>query len=183
MPAALADGLGVEAAAADAGDPEALLGAIDQLGPPEVLIYNAAVLQESPLADLTSERMARDWAVNVGGAVAAARHVAPGMVARGRGAILFTGGGLAHEPWPQWTSLAMGKAALLNFSAALGKELEPAGVTVATVTIKGIIEAGGPFDPDRIAEEYLRLAEAPVGEVAREVVFAPVGSDPDYNAP
>ena len=31
VPAALADGLGVEAAAADAGDPEALLGAIDQV--------------------------------------------------------------------------------------------------------------------------------------------------------
>jgi len=111
------------------------------------------------------------------------RHVAPEMIARGKGAILFTGGGLALEPFPKWTSLALGKAALRSLAQSLFKELSPKGVHVSVLAICGIIKPGGPFDPERIAEEYWRVATMPRGVQDREVIFQPPGTDPLYNDP
>lgn len=172
---------------ADANDDDALEAAIASLtedhGPCGALVYNAAAMVESRPLDLTPDRLRADFDVNVVGTVAAVRAVAPGMVARGRGALLFTGGGLALEPFPQWTSLAMGKAALRSFAFSLAKELGPKGVVCSHVAICGIIEPGGLFDPDAIADVYHELAQAPASSAVREVVFRPPGADPDYNAP
>lgn len=180
-------GVDVASRSADAADPAGLAAAIAGLeaetGPCSALIYNAAVLApRAPLA-LDVETIRRELDVNVIGALVAAQRVAPGMVARGEGAIIFTGGGLALEPYPEWTSLALGKAALRNLSFSLYKELAPRGVHVAVVAVCGIVEAGGPFDPDRIAAEYWRLATAPRGLIDREFIYRPPGTDRFYNDP
>jgi hypothetical protein len=47
------------------------------------------------------------------------------MIRRKKGVIIFTGGGLALEPFPEWTSLALGKAALRNMAISLFKLLAP----------------------------------------------------------
>ena len=180
-------GLKADWAEADAGDSAALERAlkalIGRMGQCDVLIYNAAVMRpESPLV-LSGARLMREFSVNVLGAHLAARMVAPGMVTRGEGAILFTGGGLALEPFAEWTSLALGKAALRSLGFSLFKELSPKGVRVCVITICGIVKPGGPFDADLIAREYWRVATGPRGEVEREVVFQPDGTDPMYNVP
>lgn len=173
--------------AADAGIAEALDTALDdlltQLGRCDVLIYNAAVLRPAGPLDLEREDLAAEMAVNVLGAHLAVRKSAPGMIARKAGAILFTGGGLAFEPFPEWTSLAMGKAALRSLAISLFKHLSPSGIHVSVIAICGIVEAGGPFDPARIAEEYWRVATAPDGVRDREVIFQPEGTDMFYNDP
>ena len=145
--------LGIQAdwAVADVGDGAALERALKDLvgrmGPCDVLIYNAAVMRpESPL-ELSGARLMREFSVNVLGAHLAARMVAPGMVTRGEGAILFTGGGLALEPFAEWTSLALGKAALRSLGFSLFKELAPKGVRVCVITICGIVEPGGRLMP------------------------------------
>lgn len=181
--------VGIEAhyASADAGNSVQLVGAIDQLqarsGSCDVLIYNAAVLRpEGPLT-LTTETLRAEFDVNLVGALLAAQTVAPQMVARGRGAILFTGGGLALEPYPEWTSLALGKAALRNLAFSLYKELAPKGVHVSVIAVCGEVEPGGPFDPDAVIGEYFRLATDPQGVEDREVIIQPLGTDPHYNDP
>lgn len=172
---------------ADAGDAEALTDALtaleDKLGPPDVLIYNPSVMRPEGSLDIPLQTVRDEFDVNVVGALACAQHVAPGMKARGRGSILFTGGGLALEPYPEWTSLALGKAALRSLAFSLFKELAPHGLHVAVISVCGIVEPGGPFDPDVVAEEYWRLATEPKGLADREVVFQPVGTDPFYNDP
>jgi NAD(P)-dependent dehydrogenase (short-subunit alcohol dehydrogenase family) len=180
-------GISADWAVAYAGDGAALEQAmaelIGRMGRCDVLIYNAAVMRpESPLA-LSGERLMREFSVNVLGAHLAARMVAPGMVERGAGTILFTGGGLALEPFAQWTSLALGKAALRSLGFSLFKELAPKGVRVCVITICGIVKRGGPFDADLIARQYWHVATGPRGEVKREVVFQPDGADLSYNAP
>jgi len=172
---------------ADAGDLPALETAIHQIieeiGECDVLIYNAAVMQPGNPLELTAGRMEKDFSVNVVGALRAAQIVAPCMVKKGEGAILFTGGGLALEPFPEWTSLALGKAALRSLSLSLYKNLSPKGVHVSVLAICGIVKKGGPFDPDRIADEYWRVATQPRGLEDREVIFQPNGTDPLYNDP
>jgi len=181
--------LGVSAtwAKADAGDLRALEKAIlqidEEIGPCDVLIYNAAVMQPGNSLELTTEQIQNDFTVNVIGAYRVAQIVSPGMIAKGEGAIVFTGGGLALEPFPEWTSLALGKAALRNLSLSLFKHLSPQGVHVSVLAICGIVEKEGPFDPDRIAEEYWRVATQPRGLEDREIIIQPKGSDPLYNDP
>lgn len=181
--------VGVDAswAAADAGNAselsEAMGSLIDEMGPCDVLIYNAAVLRPGRPLDIATDLIAAELEVNVLGAHRAVSIVAPGMIERGQGAILFTGGGLSLEPFPEWASLALGKAALRNLAISLFKELSPKGVHVAVLAICGIVEKGGPFDPELIAEEYWRVATDPNGVADREVIFQPVGTDPFYNDP
>ncbi|GGO51992.1 NADP-dependent 3-hydroxy acid dehydrogenase YdfG [Roseovarius pacificus] len=183
------NGLGVQSAwaLADAGDEASLLDAInsieDQLGPTDVLIYNASVMRPASPSDLTTDALRREMEVNVVGAFAASRAVAPAMLHKGSGAILFTGGGLALEPYPEWASLAAGKAALRSLAFSLFKDLSPKGVHVSVIAVCGIVEPGGPFDPDKIAQEYWRLASEPNGLEDRELIFQPQGTDPHYNDP
>jgi short-subunit dehydrogenase len=181
------DGIAAAWQAADAGDTDALPAAIraleDRLGPCRALVYNAAVLRPGEPLSLDPRALRAELDVNVVAALSAAQTVAPGMAERGAGAILLTGGGLALEPYPEWTSLALGKAALRSLGFSLHKALAPRGVHVAVIAICGIVEPGGPFDPARIAEEYWRLATAPRGLADRECIFQPAGTDPRYNDP
>lgn len=183
----LDDGINVSWAAADAGDAldleRALQDMIEKMGVCDVLAYNAAVLNPGNPLNITTDQISAEFEVNVLGAHRAVRMVAPGMIARGRGSILFTGGGLSLEPFPEWTSLALGKAALRSLAISLFKELSPKGVHVCVLAICGIVETGGPFDPKIIAEEYWRVATSPNGVNDREVVFQPDGTDPFYNDP
>ncbi|MGH3243539.1 MAG: SDR family NAD(P)-dependent oxidoreductase, partial [Spirillospora sp.] len=83
--------LGVRAVplTADSADEVSLRGALDaasdELGPPDVVVYNAAIIQQDAPGDLSAQAHLDAWAVNVVGAITAAAHVAPGMVARGSG--------------------------------------------------------------------------------------------------
>lgn len=51
-----------------------------------------------------------------------------------------------------------------------GRELEPKGVPVTTVTVRGAVKSGTHFDPHLIAEEFWKLHQPPVGKFQREIV-------------
>ena len=148
---------------------------------PDVLVYNAAAMHESRASTLTSEAFLADASVNVGGALTSVSAVRPTMRTNRRGTIIFTGGGLALEPYPAWSSLAAGKAALRAYAIALHKELAAENIRVAVIAVCGVIERGGPFDPDRIAESYWNIHAA--AAEARELVYLPDGANPYYNDP
>jgi len=166
-------GVEAEGVPADAGDPASLEAAFarisERFGSPDVLVYNAAVLQPGTPMELTCDRLIDDFKVNVAGALACARLVAPEMTKRGNGTILFTGGGLALQPMARVASLAIGKAGIRSLAYTLGEELAPRGVFVGTVTICGFVKPGTFFDPSRIAESYWELYER---RDRREIVFA-----------
>ena len=178
----LATGLGgggvkVQPFPADASDPASLRGALAaiaaQMGPPEVLVYNAAGVTPGAPSGFDLEQMVRDFRVSVVGALAAAQAVIPAMRAAKRGTILFTGGGFAFEPLPMMASLGVGKAGIRNLAFSLAKELEPDGIHVGTVTIGGLVKPGTPFDPANIAEEFWKLHIQLPGQFQRETVFRP----------
>ena len=160
--------------AADAGDPAAVATALGG-AEAEVLLYNAyrMTLAEGGPSALEPAALVADFKVNVVGALAAARAVLPAMLRRGRGSILFTGGGLAFDPtgWLPAASLAIGKAGLRNLAQSLHAELAPKGIHAGTVTVAGMIKPGTPFDPDRIAEAFWELHRDPPGGFRAELVF------------
>ena len=142
--------------------------AIDELGVPDVVVYNAAVVQQDSLGQLSASGHLDAWAVNVVGAITAAGHVLPTMAARGGGSFLVTGG--MPEPKPDYVSLSLGKAGVRTLVELLDMRYGPAGVHVATVTVAGAVAPGSAFDPDDIAEHYWTLHSQSKGDWVRELV-------------
>lgn len=165
-------GVPVVTAAADSADETALRSALDvaseRFGVPEVVVYNAAIIQPDRPGELSVDAHKEAWAVNVVGAITAAAHVAPAMARRGSGSIIITGG--MPEPKPEYVSLSLGKAGVRALVVLLDKQYGPAGVHVATVTVDGAVAPGTAFDPDDIAEHYWRLHIQPRGRWEREIV-------------
>ena len=147
------DGPAARAYRADAGDPEGLSAAIsraaDELGPPEILVYNAAVLRPDRPTELSPAEWSSRLAVNVTGAKVAADTVLP-RLRGGRGTLLFTGGGFGLHPSPDYTAMSAGKAALRAYVLALFEDQRRSGVHAATVTITGNIGEPG-FEQHRPA--------------------------------
>ena len=181
------EGCCVRGFAADAGDESALQSAFSKIAEWNdncgVLIYNAAVLVPDSASNMTLKTMMETLAVNLGGAICSVNQVLPAMKEHAKGTILITGGGLALEPYPDWTALAAGKAALRSYALSLHKTLVPENIHVAVIAVCGIVEPGGLFDPDLIAEEYWRLHNEEKPHWRRELVYLPDGADPYYNDP
>ncbi|MFW6690503.1 SDR family NAD(P)-dependent oxidoreductase [Streptomyces sp. MAR4 CNX-425] len=149
--------------AADVTDEAALRAALDaatgRFGVPDAVVYNAALVRADALGELARPALLDAWAVNVGGALTAAVHLAPAMARRGGGSFLITGG--MPEPKAPYVSLSLGKAGVRTLARLLDLEYGPAGVHVATVTVDGVVAPGTDFDPDVIAEHYWRLHAQP----------------------
>ncbi|MER7845755.1 SDR family NAD(P)-dependent oxidoreductase [Kitasatospora sp. NPDC096077] len=162
----------VAARTADSTDEAALRAALDglaqELGPPDVLVYNAALIRPDTVGELSAREHLDAWAVNVVGALTAAAHVAPGMAERGRGTVLITGG--MPEPKPAYVSLSLGKAGVRALVTLLDQTYGPSGVHAASVTVDGPVAPGTAFDPDVIAEHYWRLHTQPREAWEHEVV-------------
>ncbi len=163
-------------ATADATDPDrlgaALAGFDDRYGVPDVLVYNAAIIQRDALGDLDVQGHLQAYAVNVVGAITSAATTLPKMAARGHGTFLITGG--MPEAVPAFLSLSLGKAGVRALVEALDAQYAPAGVHVATVTVDGQVAPGTAFDPDDIAEHYRRLHAQPRSGWDREVVHSEI---------
>ncbi len=142
---------------------------VDRFGIPDLLVYNAALIQWDSFGELTAQQHLAAWAVNVVGAITAVAHLGPRMAQLGRGTIVITGG--MPEPVPEVTSLSLGKAGVRALTELLAKAYGPSGVHVATVTIAGAVATGTAFDPDDIAEHYWRLHTQPANAWEREVVY------------
>jgi NAD(P)-dependent dehydrogenase (short-subunit alcohol dehydrogenase family) len=174
-----ATGVAVAEATADAGQDGQLTAALDavtgQLGPPGALIYNAGLIRRDRPGELSREQYVTAYAVNVLGAMTAAVHLAPAMAAAGGGSILITGG--MPEPDPAVTSLSLGKAGVRALTALLASEYGSAGIHVATLTVGGAVTPEGPFDPDRIAEQYWRLHAQRPDAWEHEVLLTETGTE------
>jgi len=144
---------------ADVADERTLRAAldaiVDRLGVPDVLVYNAAIIQQDSLGELSARGHLDALAVNVVGAITAVAHLGPQMEHRGRGTILITGG--MPTPLPDVMSLSLGKAGVRALAELLAARFGPAGVHVASVTVGGALAPGTAFDPDEIAERYWAL--------------------------
>jgi NAD(P)-dependent dehydrogenase (short-subunit alcohol dehydrogenase family) len=158
---------------ADVRDEVALRAAIDRivhrLGVPQVLVYNAALIQSDEFGALGAQQHLDAWAINVVGAITAVGHVAPRMAERGSGTVIITGG--MPTPAPEATSLSLGKAGVRALTELLATRFGPSGIHVATVTVGGAVAPETAFDPGEIAEEYWALHAQPRGSWQREVLF------------
>lgn len=137
-----------------------------ELGPPEVLVYNAGAFTVGGVLELEPAAFEAAWRVNCLGGFLCAREVVPAMLERGRGTLLFTGATASLRGGAGFAGLAVGKFGLRALAQSLARELGPRGVHVAHVVVDGHIgpaRASGPgeapttLSPDAIAETYWLL--------------------------
>jgi NAD(P)-dependent dehydrogenase (short-subunit alcohol dehydrogenase family) len=166
-------GAEVVAVTADSSDEDGLRSALDRVvadhGVPDVVVYNAAVIQADAVGDLTAQQHLDAWAVNVVGAITTAAHVVPAMVERGSGTFIITGG--MPQPKSDYLSLSLGKAGVRSLVTMLDQQYGAAGIHAATVTVSGGVAPGSVWDPDDIADHYWRLHVQPRAEWTHEVVL------------
>lgn len=159
----------------DAADENSLRSALaeirETLGECEVLIYNAYGLTEATASEVSIGDFRRDAEANLFAPLVAAQEVLPAMKKRGKGTLLFTGGGAGLDAYPDWASLSIGKAALRSLVFNLHAELAPVGIHAATVTIAGMVSGGSPnLEPDSIAEHFWNLHQQSIGNFEREII-------------
>ncbi|TXR57167.1 SDR family NAD(P)-dependent oxidoreductase [Quadrisphaera setariae] len=166
-------GADVAVAVADAADVEGFGAALREVArrtPPDVVVYNAALVAADQLLTSSPRYLLDALAVDAVGAVTAAQVFTPAMRSAGTGTLLVTGGGPGLVPDPEHASLTLGKSALRAAVTVLHDQLAPEGVHVASVTVVGVIAPGTDLDPDLLAERYWQLHTEPVGAWSTDVV-------------
>jgi NAD(P)-dependent dehydrogenase (short-subunit alcohol dehydrogenase family) len=107
-----------------------------QLGPVDHLVHAAAIASGKfgfPFTNLTPADWPRVLEVNVLGMVNVAHAVAPGMIERKRGTLVFLGSVAGQIGSPTDPPYSASKAAGINFAQCLARDLAPHGVRVNTV--------------------------------------------------
>jgi short-subunit dehydrogenase len=131
---ALADEVpGVIPVAADVTDPAGRARIAAQAGQVDVLVNNAGIGYFGMVEQMTAEDVERLFEVNVLAAIALTRDVLPGMLERGRGAIVNVSSVGAFVAVPPLTVYSATKFALQGFSEGLRREVAGQGVAVHTV--------------------------------------------------
>lgn len=155
-------------------DRAALPGQVAALGvAADILVNNAGLANLGPVAksDVEAELMLIE--VDVSAVVDLCSRFVPGMVARGRGAVLNVASVGAFGPVPGQATYGAAKAFVLSYTEAMRQELRGTGVTAATLC-PGPVRTGfgeGAGIPTAEAEKSLpAFLWADADEVARIAV-------------
>ncbi|MGV1867320.1 MULTISPECIES: SDR family oxidoreductase [unclassified Rhizobium] len=164
----------VETATADAGDLASIKTLIEdtesRFGSVDVLHFNSASMHQNTIETQKADTFVPDLTINIGAALVAIQTASHGMLARGEGSLLLTGGIFGVKPHPDFLSLSIGKAGLRATALGLFEPFRERGVHVATVTVGAMISAGS--DESRpIAEAFWKLHDQPRESWVPEVAY------------
>ena len=155
----------------------------EQLGPPEVLLYNAGSGSWGTITDVTPEQYETTWRVNAYGAFLSAKEVAPDMIAKGRGSMLFTGATAGVKAGARSVAFGPAKFALRGLVQSMARDLGPKGIHVAWINVDGVIDIPDRdipgfkeedmLKPEAIAETYWHLAHQDASAWTTELEVRP----------
>jgi NAD(P)-dependent dehydrogenase (short-subunit alcohol dehydrogenase family) len=156
--------------ATDLAQVEAMFAAVEtKWGIPDLVVYNAGYRVRGPFVGLDPKEVERTIRVTGYAGFLVAQAAAKRMLARGSGAIFFTGASASVKGYAESAPFAMGKFALRGLAQSMARELAPKGIHVAHFVIDGGIARGegdsragerdtdGMLLPDEIAKNYLHV--------------------------
>ena len=169
----LCDEIGAQSFQCDASHPDAvqrLFNEVDlRLSSPNVVVYNPSYRTRGAIVDLDPAEVAKALTVTAYGGFLVGQQAAKRMLAKGQGAILFTGASASVKGYPQSAPFAMGKFALRGLAQSMARELAPKNIHIAHFVIDGAILPPGQnqptdnpdsfLDPDAIAQSYLQVLQ------------------------
>ncbi|WP_298224472.1 SDR family NAD(P)-dependent oxidoreductase [Acidocella sp.] len=185
--AALADEISALTFAADASDPASVARLFEQadeeLGPPDVVVYNAGARVRGGIAELDPEQVRKAIEVSAFGGFLVTQQAARRMLPNRHGAILLTGATASAKGFAQSSSFAMGKFALRGLAQSAAREFSPLGIHVAHFIIDGSVRStaspdptdclDSTLDPDAVAKSYLAVLAQPRSAWSWEVELRP----------
>ena len=157
----------------DVTDANALARAVEQVGPPKVVVHNAVGGAFGTFQDIDPEVLQRNFEINTMALYNLARLTTPAMVAADEGALIVTGNTSAQRGKAAFAGFAPTKAAQRILAESLARDLGPKGVHVAYLVIDAVIDVpwarerlkDKPDDffisPASIAAEVFHLAHQP----------------------
>jgi short-subunit dehydrogenase len=175
---ALAAELGGRAIAADLTEPGAPEALLAEAGDVDVLVSNAALPASGELTSFSPAEIDRAIAVNLRAPVMLARLLAPALIARGSGHLVFVSSLAGKAAAPQSSLYSATKFGLRGFSLGLRQDLAEHGVGVSCVFPGFIRDAGmfadanvtlpsavGTSSPEEVAAGIVRAIERDRAEV------------------
>jgi NAD(P)-dependent dehydrogenase (short-subunit alcohol dehydrogenase family) len=170
--------------AASADDVTRLFAAVTaEIGEPDVVVYNASFRTRGAFVDLDPAEVKKALEVSACGGFLVGQAAARRIVARGQGAIFFTGASASVKGYAQSAPFAMGKFALRGLAQSMARELSPLGIHVAHFVIDGGIRSAtrveppdrpdSLLDPAAIAATYLHVLKQPRSAWTSEVELRP----------
>jgi NAD(P)-dependent dehydrogenase (short-subunit alcohol dehydrogenase family) len=163
------DALALRCDATDAAQVEDAFAAVEKKwAAPDLVVYNAGYRTAGPIAELQPKDVERALAVCAFGGFLVGQAATKRMLARGAGAIFFTGASASVKGYANSAPFAMGKFALRGLAQSMARELAPKNIHVAHFVIDGGIKAAtdpraaergddGMLLSDEIAKNYLHL--------------------------
>lgn len=112
-----------------------------ELGPVQVLIYNASSREFADLDHTSPESFERAWAITTLGCFLAIKEIGPRMREAGRGSIIVIGATASLTGNAGFLAFASAKAAQRSLAQSVARDLGPAGVHVAYVVIDAVIDS------------------------------------------
>jgi|SRR5438105_1168482 len=174
----LASELDARALAVDLAAPAEVERLVAEAGDVDILVANAALPASGALSSFTVEEIDRALAVNLRAPIVLARELAPAMVERGRGHLLFMSSLSGKAATPGTSLYNATKYGLRGFASALRADLRASGVGVSAVFPGFIRDAGmfaeadvklppgvGTRSPEHVAQAVLAAIERNRGEV------------------
>jgi 3-oxoacyl-[acyl-carrier protein] reductase len=161
---------------ADLSEPDECRRVLDEAGPVDILVNNAAILVTKPIEEFTVEDFDRTIAVNLRATFLLSQGVVSGMRDSGWGRIVNISsigarhGGLSHS-----AVYAATKAGMIALTKAFARFYGPHGITANAVAPGGVASPMADFIEPETMKEYLKQIPlgryAQAGEIAAVVAF------------
>src|SRR5215217_1983856 len=166
-------GEGHEAIAADVGDRDDLVRAIEEFGRVDVVVANAGVAHYGPFRDMDLDQVDRMTRINWMGTINTVAATLPGMLDRARGHIVVVSSGAGIRAFPSAAVYGATKSAQRGFAEALRHELSGTGVSL-TVVYPGEVKSHlHEHEQDNMPDWYQgKEKAAPAEPLGRAVVEA-----------
>ncbi len=158
-----------------------------EMGPVEVLVYNAGSGQFGSVDDTTPENFESAWRVNALGCLVCAKQVIPDMRKAKTGDIVIVGATASLRGGANFAAFASAKAAQRSLAQSMSRHLGPDHIHVSYVIIDGVIDLERTrkmipdkpdeyfLQPDQIAESVFFLTRQPPSAWTFELDLRPFG--------
>ena len=185
----LAEAIGARTVLADLADRADIARCMDEVGPIDVLVANAALPASGPLLEFDADQIDRALDVNLRAPIMMARSAAAGMLERRRGHIVFISS-ISGKVASTGTSIySATKFGLRGFALGLREDLHGTGVGVTTIFPGFIRDAGmfadtkvrlprgaGTRTPEQVAAAVLRAIRDDPAEITVAAIEQSLGA-------
>lgn len=170
-----------------AAAPEVFARIRQEIGPVDVLIYNAGAGAFANIDGATLEDFQSAWEVNCRGLFLAVKEVLPDMRAAGKGSIVIIGATASIKGGANFAPFASAKAGQRGLAQSLARYLGPQKIHVSYVVLDGVVnlqrtrqqmpDKADEFflEPSQIAKTVLFLAQQPPQAWSFELDLRPFG--------